>query len=166
LPALPRLESIGLHCGLVRVHHLRQLAALPRLKALDLTHALFTDAALAELPSLRSLEELAIDTEVASATVLESLVALKRLQALHVHSGDLDSSLIHLPPDKNGGMRVPESAVDRRRQALEALRHSNPGIVIDSDTTSFDERHIWHGEFDYAEFRCWPADRVWPPGIF
>jgi hypothetical protein len=162
LPVLRRLEAIGFHGGIVRTDDLRQLAALPRLQALDLTNSIVTDAALAELASLESLEELAIDNEVASAAVLESLLALKRLQALHIVSDQIDYSLAMLPLDHEGEMRVRESEVARCRRALEALRRSNPGIAIDSHSSSFDERRVWPGVLDGMQNNPWV--RRWPPG--
>ena len=141
LPVLPRLESVGFHGGSVRVSDLGQLATMPRLKAIDLTESFITDTALAELASLESLEELVIGNGKVSGASLESLAAIKGLRALHLHIGI-------------------EGDVERYSQALEALRQSNPGIVIDDDTRSFDERRIWHGELPQ-----WVPDRFrWPDG--
>jgi len=153
LPALPRLEAIGFHCGLVRAHDLRQLAALPSLKSLDLSNNIvITDAVLVELASLESIEELTIDDQVASAAGLESLLAIKRLKAIHVVSHGKGDSLTPLRLDNEGEVFVRESEVDRCRRAFEELRHSNPGIVIDSDEGSFDNCHIRSGEFGYSDF--------------
>ncbi|HVC98604.1 MAG TPA: hypothetical protein VND64_33365 [Pirellulales bacterium] len=162
LPALPRLEAIEFHGGLVRLDDLRRFASLPRLKALDLSYSVVSDAALAELASLESLEELAVDEHFASEAGLESLLPLKRLKVLHlIDYRDTDESQVPLPLDHDGQVFVRVSEVDRCRKALETLRHSNPGIVVDDvdDPIFIDE--LRHKRYDFG-----PADRRWPNGPF
>jgi len=135
---------------------LAQLALLPRLKLLNLTGTSVRDAGMAELASLDSLEELAIDNAVATAAGLESLLRLKRLKALHLGGGHLEDMTVGLPFDADGimdgALMVRAGEVDRCRRALEALRRSNPGIVIDSETDLFNERRApkpaWENSLD------------------
>jgi hypothetical protein len=131
LPVLPRLEAICFKFGLVRDRDVRQLAAFPRLKSLDFSETFVTDAALAELASLESLEELAIH-DVASGAGHESLCALKRLKALHI--------------EPYHWLIEDEGEIDRCRRALEALRQSNLGIVMDNEESpNFEEHFVWRG---------------------
>jgi hypothetical protein len=157
LPALPRLEAIWINPRIVRGDVVRQLAVLPRLKSLSVSKRPVTGAAWAKLASLESLEELAID-EVALAARLKSLLAIKRLKALHIFSNK-DDSLTTLPLDKDGQLFVRESDVDACRRALEALRRSKPGIVIDAEGPPFPKHDEWHGSFDYFPPK---ADRSLP----
>ncbi len=142
LPALPRLETIDLEYSAVGDGDLARLAVVPRLKSLNLTGTSVTAAGLAELARLECLEELAIDNIIASAAGLESLRAQAHLKALHIDSEETNENYSEneLPLDRDGQMFVREGEDDRCRQALEALRQSNPGIVIDSDTDVFNER--------------------------
>ena len=164
LPQLPQLETIDFTGALVGDHDVRQLAVLPRLKSLNLSETFVTAAGLAELASLGSLEELAIDQGIITASGLESLLALKRLRALHiiddsghaVHWGEMKRlgasrtcfSSIGSETDLRGPlilddgheMFIREYEIDRCRSALQRLRRSNPGIVIDSDGEAFDRR--------------------------
>ncbi|HVC99075.1 MAG TPA: hypothetical protein VND64_35750 [Pirellulales bacterium] len=144
LPALPRLEAIDFCGSTVSAQDLRHLAVLRNLKALDLSSAcLSPDASLADLASLESLELLAIDHDMISASGIESLVAIKRLKFLIIHQffshGESDR-LVPLALDAGDELFVADTAVDALRRALEALRHSNPGIVIDKSWWVVDRR--------------------------
>lgn len=145
LPALPRLETVNLEGSAVGDDDLARLAVVPRLKSLNLTGTSITAAGLAALAPMEALEELAIDNHrIASAAWLQSLLRLKRLKALHIDSSarrlNESYSSTLLPLDDGGQMFVREGEVDRCRRALEALRRSNPGIVIDGETDVFKER--------------------------
>jgi hypothetical protein len=138
LPALPNLEALDLENSGIGDHDLRYVAAMPRLKSLSLWHTEITGAGLAELAPSESLEEIAIGSHLASAAAFESLLLIKRLKKLHI--GDFD-------PD--GGLRdwfnhLPENEIHDCIRALEALRASKPGLVIDGgDVDAFkwsDER--------------------------
>ena len=132
LPALPRLETIDLRYSRVDDHDLHFLTVLPRLKSLNLTDTFITDAGLLELASLESLEELAINNGMVSVAGLESLLALKHLKSLHLdRSYDNSNRLSVLLLDHGDELSALESEVDGLRRALEALRQSNMGIVID-----------------------------------
>ena len=161
---LNQLEVLELGGIKIAGHELARLACIPRLKAINLAGTIIADAGLGELTSVESLEELMLDEDGASAAGLESLLALKRLKALHIDSDEMDDSLTPLSLDRNGRMFVRESEVHRCRQALEALRHSKPGIVIDSDTTSFDNRRQRRGQ-SVKEYPP-PADRNLPTVFF
>jgi hypothetical protein len=144
---------------------LARLAVFPRLKSLNLTGTSVTVAGFMALAPLESLEELAIDNRrVTSAAGFEALLALRHLKALHIDPrygamGSTSERLTWLPID-NGQMVVREGEVDRFSQALEALRQSNPGIVIDSYTDVFNERRApksasGNDELLYRTFYGW-----------
>jgi hypothetical protein len=150
LPALPRLEALGVRNASVVDGDLRQLAVLPRLKALDLSDLLVTGAGLAELASLESLEDVTINMESTSPAGLESLLALKRLKTLYIGSYLLwrgHDSMTALALDNGSQAGVRKSEVDDYRRVLEALRRSMPGIVIGDSCGSFEYREDWCGSW-------------------
>lgn len=130
LSVLPQLEFMGFHGGLVRAEDLRQLASFRRLKALDLQTEFVSDGALVELASLEALEELAVGNAIVSSGGLESLASLNRIERLHIPSPFLNETPLRV--DSTGEVFVRQSDLARCRRALEAVRHANPGIVIDS----------------------------------
>jgi hypothetical protein len=77
---------------------------------------------------------------------LESLAALKNLKSLHVsevraeYTDDDDFSEVVL--DDGQSLGVPSRGLDRLRQAIASLRRANPGIVIDTDYSGFEEREF------------------------
>lgn len=119
LPPLPRLEAICFEGDLLDGRDLAYLARLPQLKSLALYFTHVNDADTAQLASLAALEELEIldlnDSIIVSESGLESLRAIKRLKTLRIRGGDGEGE---------GCLR-----------ALEALRRSKPGIVIEDVRT-------------------------------
>ena len=137
-PILPRLESLDLFNGFITDRDLRRLARFPRLRGLGLEGTRVTDAGLAELAPLESLEELAIGEDMATVGGLESLAALKRLRAVHVY---FDPGKNVTPTPGTGDIQIQFSGdADALARALEALRQSHPGIVIDADYDGFQEK--------------------------
>ncbi len=125
LPALPSLGALDLEDSGISDHDLRYVAALPNLKSLRLWNTEITGAGLAELGPSDSLEEIAIGSQVASSAAFRSLLLLKRLKKLHIggfeEDGDLRDQFRHLPVYE----------IDECIRALETLRASKPGLVID-----------------------------------
>ena len=119
LPPLPRLEAIRFEGELLDGRDLACLARLPRLKSLALYFTQVNDADMAQLASLAALEELEIedlnDSIIVSQSGLESLRAIKRLKTLRIPDG--------------------EGEGDGCLRALEALRRSKPGMVIEDVRT-------------------------------
>lgn len=124
------LESLRLNGG---AGSLACLAALPHLKSLRLRLTDVTGADLTELASLESLEELEIDDAV-SAAALDALVSVKRLKTLHLTpSYGRRGTLVDVALDHGDKLRVLADEAKDYRRALDALRRSHPGIVIDAD---------------------------------
>lgn len=119
LPPLPRLEAIRLEGALLDGRDLAFLARLPRLKSLALYYTHVNDADMAQLALLAALEELEIedfnDSIIVSESGLESLRSIKHLKTLRIPDGKGE-----------GG---------RSLRALDALRRSKPGIVIEDVRT-------------------------------
>ncbi|HVX13757.1 MAG TPA: hypothetical protein VHC22_21425 [Pirellulales bacterium] len=87
---------------------------------------------LGELARLESLEELTSHNGMATTSALRSLLAFKRLRAIHIAGldMDLDSHTFVSPLFK------PKTDAHLLRRAVESLRYSHPGIVIDGDYPS------------------------------
>lgn len=137
-PILPRLEALDLFNGSITDDDLCRLARFPRLKAIGLEGTYVTDAGLEELAPLESLEELAIGENMATVDGLDSLAALKRLRAVHVCS-DPGKNLTQQTLDTGDIRNVLSVDADVAR-ALEVLRQSHPGIVVDADYDGFEEK--------------------------
>ncbi|HUY91495.1 MAG TPA: hypothetical protein VMV10_22335 [Pirellulales bacterium] len=145
LPVLPRLEELDLHNTPVGDEDLGRLAGFDRLKSLHLSLTSVSDAGLAKLAPLESLEEVAIDAQIATAAGFEALVGLKHLRKVHIAiwiaiwqvDGDRSASLTL---DNGQELAVAPSELDRIRRAIEALRQSHPGIVIDGNDDEFEKR--------------------------
>jgi hypothetical protein len=132
LPPLVHLESIALEDSQIHDRDLRYITAQPSLRSLQLRTSSITDAGLRELARLPVLEDLAIDMDGATSAGLKSLVVLKRLRALHIfRRGVFGDKALAL--DDGDGIYVPKNELDGFDRALKVLRHSRPGIVIDSD---------------------------------
>lgn len=132
LPALPRLESIELEDSKIHDRDLRYITALPGLRSLRLGTSSITDAGLRELARRPVLDDLAIDVDLITPAGLESLVALKRLRTLHINRGvGVGDKTLAL--DHGDKLYLPESELDGFGRALNVLRRSRPGIVIDDD---------------------------------
>jgi hypothetical protein len=147
LAVLPRLEELNLYRADVTDDDLRRLAGFPRLRLLNLSETAVSDVGLAELASLGSLEELAIDQQIATADAFKALMATKHLRAIHIanaepYDDEIGEGLASLPLDDDYPWAVASSDVDGLRQALEALRKAQPGLVIDS------KYHEFYQQFD------------------
>jgi hypothetical protein len=145
LPVLPRLVELNLHGADVTDDDLRQLAGFPRLRLLNLSETTASDVGLAELAPLESLEELAIDQQIATAAAFKALIAIKHLRAVHIakaepYDDEIDEDLAPLALDDDYPWGVASSDVDGLRQALDALRKSHPGLVIDSKYDEFEQQ--------------------------
>ena len=135
LPALPRLEVLELRSSAVGDEDLRHLAVLPHLKSLRLEYTDATSNGLAQVAALESLETLEIDSDMVSAAGLESLLALKRLKALKLRSSSgIRDPRARLVLDDGSEVLVQNEEPDRLLRALDALRLSNPGIVVGKDS--------------------------------
>lgn len=97
-------------------------------------------AGLVELAPLESLEELTGDNRMATAVAIESLSVLKRLRAVHIAGLGLDRAT-------SAGI-----AGDLQR-AIDSLRRSHPGIVIDGICQGWpEERKIFLPWLDWERF--------------
>jgi len=87
------------------------------------------------LAPLESLEELVIDQQAATEAGLNTLARLERLRAIHIAYAEYDATQggLSLPLDAGHKLAVSRSQRDGIRRALEALRQSHPGIVIDGN---------------------------------
>ncbi|HET6879385.1 MAG TPA: hypothetical protein VFI31_04495 [Pirellulales bacterium] len=142
LPILPKLEAVDLTGAGVGYRDLLRLAEFPRLKSLALASTTITGPGLAELAPLESLENLGIGEQTAIFG-FESLNALKRLKEVHIStpSGARFQAIDQVFLTHNGAEGV--------LRELEALRHSHPGIAIDTDYYGFLESEFQgSGEID------------------
>jgi hypothetical protein len=145
LPPLARLETLDLAGSDIGDRDLDLLHRFPRLRTLGLRNTSVSVTGLAELASLESLEELALDGEWAAGTYISIdgfhlLGALKNLRRLHLgrlRAAGVDD--ISFALDDGNSLDVPESSLADFRQALELLRESHPGIIIDGDMTVIDQ---------------------------
>ena len=159
LPALVALEALDLGNSQVDDRDLGRLSKFPRLKSLSLTGTKVTGARLAQLASLPSLEELAINGDAVSAAAFESLLAVKRLARLHLGWSYRRNSAWLAIGDNAGSVSVPEQEHERCVRAIEALRRTKHGIVIDTNDWALQ----WPGPYMLpVEFERIPGDkRVW-----
>lgn len=158
LPGLPGLESLDLADSRVDDRDLGSLSVFPRLKSLSLTGTEVTGAGLEQLVALPSLEEAAIDGDAISAAALESLLAVKRLARLHLGS-NYSRNAAPLAINDDGEVDVPQQELEGCVGALEALRRTKPGIVIDANRDALE----WPGQYmTPSEFERIPGpQRVW-----
>lgn len=169
MPALPQLEAIQVVFSSVSGADLRRLAALPRLKALDLKYADFgADADFGDLAGLDSLEELTVDgDDLVSAEAIESLAAIKHLKSLHITERDLRSeesgeeTAIKL--DDGEELAVTQRELDAFRRALQNLRRSHPGIVIDGNAYAIDEHFEQEPPWDAIKYQSITIAQRKPP---
>jgi hypothetical protein len=138
LPPLPRLEGLDLAGTRFSDEDLPELAKLPNLKSLALRETSVTAKGLTELASLKSLEELALDGDgdrLDPSYVPAAVLPLKGLQKLHLnrHSYSGADYWRDITLDEGHSLLVHEDDVDEFRKAVQALRKSRPGIVIDDD---------------------------------
>lgn len=139
LPPLPNLEVIDLTGSQIGNHDLRHLAALPHLKSIILTDTNVTGTGLADLGASESLEELCIGADAVSAAGLESLFAIKHLKKLHIVGVPfLRLFRAELALDHGHTTFVPRGDLEGCQQALEELRRSRPGFVVDDECPSHD----------------------------
>lgn len=164
-PVLPKLEQLDLNNSSVGDEDVGRLSGFKRLKSLNLSMTLVTDAGLARLAPLTSLEELAIDQRMVTSKGFEALARLDRLRAVHIDEySDFDGtgSTAWLPLDNGGQLAVPHSEVESQLRALEMLRQTHPGIVIDADYDGFESRGDleipWDGDVR-AFVRRWLYER-------
>jgi hypothetical protein len=137
LPPLARLEAIDLEESEVYDGDVAALANLPRLRWLNLAHTRITDAGLARLASAASLDELAVSGEWIPPSWLAGLSAIERLRSLHLggyvpYQLNIDIKYSPLPLDNGSAIAVVPAELEAFRQALETLRRSRAGIVIDN----------------------------------
>jgi len=138
LASLKSLEELAIGVDLATPARLPSLRALKRLKALHiLRYMAVTDAVLAELPALEAHQARYTAGEGIPGDVSQLLIAL-----LFARGRTYDNSdrLTTLALDHGDQVFAMESEVDDLRRALNELRQSNPGIVIDCDPKWFDPR--------------------------
>ena len=138
----PHLEALSLQHSQVGRLDLRRLAVLPRLKSLNLLETRVKGEDLAELGALNSLEELAINYNTVSATGLEALLAVKNLRRLHLGYSGADRPRAEVQLDGDHTVEVSQAELGRFCRALESLRRTKPGIVIDGN----DDLLEWQGQ--------------------
>ena len=144
LRGLKNLKSLRVHMsrgGSERHACLAALANLTQLRRLWLEGELVS-AGLADLAPLESLEELTSDYRMATPAALESMTSLKHLKAVHIAGLDLD-----LDSSTEKGAAV--------RRAVESLRRSRPGILVDGD---YNGRWLDAQKEDYPSLRWEPFD--------
>lgn len=135
LPALPLLEAIDLDRSDIDDRDLACLARLPRLKFLDLVGTLVTPAGLAKLAPSASLRELTIGIEMVTAEI-DSIGAIERLRVLHI-PGFHGVSSPGEPLRRDQLPYASEEDIAECLKALEALRKSNPDLVIQGGANAF-----------------------------
>jgi hypothetical protein len=173
LAGLTNLKRLILEDSQIHDRDLPYITALPGLRSLRLGTSSITDAGLRELARMPMLEDLAINVDMVTPAGLESLAALKRLRTLRIDRrvrplgfGDKALALDH-----GDGIRVPKSELDGFDRALKVLRHSRPGIVIDSVKSLLEgrlgpEADMISGDYDAQPDRQQPfslpsSDRPW-----
>lgn len=156
LPVLPKLEMLDLQEEEIGDEDLGRLASFPRLKSLNLSVTYISEAGLEKLAAVESLEEIAIDEIIATAAGFKALANIKRLKTVHISTSEgFDESdeeklmrraelfepdpaaneeptLVKLALDNGGQLAVLSFEADGLRRAIEALRQTHPGIVIDT----------------------------------
>ncbi|HVC94884.1 MAG TPA: hypothetical protein VND64_14405 [Pirellulales bacterium] len=142
LASLKSLEELAIGGVLVTEEQLQSLLALKRLKALHIQRYTAVDEeALAALPSVESIEEREISGEGMSDWESELVFAyqcLKELQMVQYGIYDKSDRMTTVALDHGDKIYALESEAEGLRRALDALRQSHPGIVIDSDPKWFD----------------------------
>ena len=88
---------------------------------------------------------MAIDEDIATAAAFKALIAIKHVRAVHIanaepYHDEIDEELTAVALDDDYRWGVASSDVDGLRQALDALRKSHPGLVIDSKHHEFEQR--------------------------
>lgn len=141
LPLLPRLGVIDVVNSDVGDRDLRRLAFLPYLRSLGLDVKGVTPAGLREFMARSSIEELALKDELASADALESLLASKRLKSLHLDHNEFGpfAQWDRLVVAQGEDVKALGQEFNRCLEALQTLRQSHPGIVIDGETSAISE---------------------------
>lgn len=137
LPPLPRLEALDLSESHIDDDDLRRLAVLPHLNSLRVGfyhgEPRFSPAGLAALASVESLEEVKLNGNSQSPEGIEALLAVKRLKRLHL--SDMSTG----PGDHSGNLVLDDGAelivnnLERFRCALEVVRRSKRGIIIEKE---------------------------------
>jgi hypothetical protein len=147
------LESLRLEISCEKPEWHACLAAignLTQLKRLWLEGDLVSTG-VAELAPLESLEELTSDNRMATPAALRSLSALKRLRAIHIAGLDMDLATHTFASP----LLAPKVDAESLRRAVESLRQSHPGIVIDGDYNSRWAAGEWE---DFADLSLEPFD--------
>jgi len=155
LPQLASLEALDLSECSIDDEDLGRLAVMPCLKVLGLGHEYFrekqsiTPAGLTKLASVDSLEDVELEGDIESAAGLEALLAIKRLKKLHLgehpsEAGDCPGQLT-----LDDGKKLYVHDVEGFRRALQALRQSKTGIVINRSSPDYSRR----GDATAPEYR-------------
>ena len=167
LATFPRLKAIDLTESYIIDAALAELASLESLEELAIGNGKVSAASLESLAAIKGLKALHIDdigmVDGADDSDSDTDDSEPAMDVSDFDADDSDSDTddsTGLLPLDSGELFVKESEVERYCQALEALRQSNPGIVIDDVTDSFDERRIWHGELP----QWLPEQFRWPDG--
>jgi hypothetical protein len=84
LPALGRVEALGLREAAVSEPLLRQVRGLASLRELDLSDTDVDDSGVEQLASLRALQSLRLDDTLISVRTLDALAAMPALRSLNV----------------------------------------------------------------------------------
>lgn len=137
LPPLARLEAIDLEESEVYDGDVAALTNLPQLRWLNVAHTRVTDVGLLQLASAPSLEELAVTGRWIPWSGLATLSAIERLRSLHLDGSvryqlDIRTTYSRLPLDNGSEIAVLPTELAALRRALQTLRQSRAGIVIDN----------------------------------
>lgn len=148
LSGLTNLKSLTLDMPSDRIDSRACLAVISKLTHLQRLYlgGELVSNGLDELAPLESLEELESDFRMATPEAITSLTALKRLRGVHITGLDLASSTElqqELRQTFGWGVNPAFSTenADKLRRAVNLLRQSRPGIVIDGDADTLLEEH-------------------------
>jgi hypothetical protein len=169
LPPLQRLEALELSRSEIADDDLGRLAVLPRLQLLCLGSSssgeepFFSAAGLARLASVKSLVEVELSYDINRPADIEALGVIQGLKKVHLQDGISvggDSSILTLDDGKEWTLRDS----DGFRRAIEALRQSKPGIVINGGGISFPARPRLGGMADLTAESVPHRPSPWLPG--
>ena len=149
LSPLVQLEVLDLKGSAVDDRDLQHIARQPRLKSLNLSGIYLTGRALADLAPLVALEELAVRFYPPVWEGWEAVVKLKGLKKLHID--DYNEEAWRSRDAMRGELPfgVLEHEIEDNLKAYNALRKTNPGLVIDDDDEplrTFESRLAPQGE--------------------
>jgi hypothetical protein len=179
LPVLSQLEAVYLDFSDIGDRDIDYLAVLPRLKSLSLDVTSTTDKGLEKLACLEALEELSIDGDMETPQGLTLIANVMGLKKLHLNRlvergrnsiGGEQHKLREnadkygkttLAVERDDKLRVVEAEADAFRHALDSLRRSHPGVVVDSIHASLGWWTAHQPRWEYDTFANHTAQMPW-----